>query len=211
VLVHIHKPLLDGFHDEPHGKYKPPGLKPPYDWACDGMSAYDANMDYWFNEHEDADVIWGWIAQYNKKKNTSDSTPIPDRKVVPVEKQVISLDYLFQYPKGDCSLPNKFIWKSHSDQHYNTPAEREQKPVLICPVSGNSATLHASNGKKIYTLERKGNYTDGRPLYRADDWGYQISEKARKLTGNPVCTLKVEGKTYGKVNPAWRQNEYRTE
>ena len=168
-------------------------------------------MLHWFNEHEDADVIWLWIAQYNRKKNTSDKTEIKDREVVPVEKQVISLDYLARYPKGNCELPNKFIWKSHADQHYNTPSPREQKPVLICPVNAQAATLHASNAKKVYTLQRKGNYTDGRPLYRADEWGYLIAEEARVLTGSSVCTLKINGVDYGRVNPAFRQNEYRVE
>lgn len=207
--------LLPGFPDEPHGKYNPSGLKPPYYWACDGMSAYDADMLHWLTEHAEADVIWLWIAQYNLKKNASDKTDISDRQVRPVEKQIISADYLIQHPKGNCKLRADSLWKSHADQHSNKPAPREQKPVLITPVSADSASLYASNGKKIYALERKGNFTDGRPLYRGPDrgslWGYEIAEKARKISGSSVVAVKILGINLGTVNPAWRQNDYRKE
>lgn len=198
--------ILPRWLNEVHGDYNPRDLRGvEYMWACDGMSIYDCDFARWMREHERAILKWAWIAQFNCKHKTTEKLPINQRKVRPVKKQFLSIGYMEAGKSPDTNLPAKFTWKSHSDQSNDRPRGREQKPVLICPVASEYADLINEKGRRVHRLFRNGNYHDGRPLYRASKWGYEIGQRyGRSLR------LRINGKIYGTIDPGFRQNEYRT-
>lgn len=201
--------LLPGFYNEIHGAWNPNTSGLLYDWGCDGTSAVDCDIQMFKERHKAAKIQWLWIPQYNCK-DTSEHTedPLPkQRKVKPTKQQIISVDYLCE-PKGSANLDSKWLYKSHADQQ-NDLEGREGKPLVICPVSADTVEAIASNNKKVCILPRAGNFSDGRPMYRAPIWGYEMQDKAVKLGGTKLVKLKIGGQSYGTVNPAFRQNFYR--
>jgi len=197
--------------NEIHGTWKP-NTKGMADhmWACDGLPAQDCNIqsfkDYW----NKALILWLWMQQYNCKKKVDETTPIPERKVKPILKQVVSIEYLIP-DKGATGLNPNSLAKSHADQHFNEPKGREQKPVIISKVDAEKIE-YTVEGKVAHTAKRTGNYTDGRPLYRAELWGFEIQEKAKKLGNQITDLIAVKGRKktkLGKVNPAFRENAWR--
>lgn len=200
--------LVKGYYNEIHGSFNPNNIPAPYDWACDGLSAVDCDIEIFKARHKQAKVIWMWIPQYNCKKRTHESTPINQRKVKPTKKQIISVDYLC-FEKAKADLNKKWLYKTHADQHYDKPAPREGKPVVICDQSANLIDMVAANGKVIHRIKRAGNFTDGRPLYRAGKWGYELQEKAAKVSGSKSVELKIGKKSYGFIDPAFRENAWR--
>lgn len=204
---------VDRLLNEIHGNWKPntTGMA-PFMWACDGLPAQDCNIQSFKNYWNRASIIWLWMQQYNCKTKVDETTPIPERKVKPIAKQVTSLEYLIP-DKGNTKLQNDSLEKSHADQHGSVPVGREQKPLIISPVDAEKIDYIASNGKLVHSLKRQGNYTDGRPIYRAEDWGFEIQEKAFTVSGNKIVdVVAVRGNKrtkLGKLNPAFRENAYR--
>lgn len=205
----------DRFKNEVHGTANPNmnGLG-AYNWACDGLHAVDCNIQALKDRHARASMIWLWVLQYNCKTSHLDPTPIPQRTVVPVGKQILSIDYLCS-PKGATNLESKTLYKSHADQHHNTPDPREQKPVVLSPFKIDTfLEVVDSKGTVIGKVNRAGTYPDGRGTYRSPVWGFELFNKAFQNTGSPLC--KLRGKkgnkvtNLGTVNPAFRENFYRT-
>jgi len=209
------KPDQFGFPvlNEIHGTWQPKmqGMA-PYMWACDGLPAQDCDIQKYKDIHSEAQIIWLWMQQYNCKKKVTDTTPIDQRGVKPIEKQVISLEYLIPN-KGATKFNAKSLYKTHADQHYDEPKGREQKPVIITEADATKLEFRASNGEVIAEAPRAGKYTDGRPLYRPTMWGFEIQDRATKLTGNPLVNIVAVRKdkriNLGVVNPAFRENAYR--
>lgn len=201
--------LLPGFCNEIHGSWDPNMSGLLYDWGCDGTSAADCDIETFKKRHAAAKIQWMWIPQYNCK-DTSEHTddPLPkQRKIKPEPKQIISVDYLCE-PKGNAALDGKWLYKSHADQEDNLDG-REAKPLIICLIDADEIRIITINGKYVCTFGRAGNYKDGRPLYRSPIWGYEIQDKAVKLGGSKLVKLMIASKSYGTVNPAFRQNFYR--
>ncbi len=199
--------------NEIHGTWNPNTLPfAEYMWACDGLPAQDCDIQKYKNRHVAATIIWLWMQQYNCKKKVDETTPISQRTVKPIEKQVTSLEYLFPI-KGGTKLVSGTLAKTHADQHGNKPIGREQKPVIISKVDAEKIEYISSTGKLIHTAKRTGNYTDGRPLYRAEIWGFEIQKKATDQGATVLTELvAVKGRRrtkLGNVNPAFRENEWR--
>jgi len=199
--------------NEFHGNWNPrtAGFA-PYMWACDGMPAQDCDIQYFKDLHQKALVLWLWMQQYNCKKKVDESTPIAERTVVPVKKQVISLEALIPN-KASVKFEKNSTYKSHADQHGNTPKGREQKPVIITPTEAERLDFIGANKKVIITAPRQGNFLDGRPMYRASEWGYEIENKAMKVSNSKVVeVVAVKGRkktSLGTISPAFRQNAFR--
>lgn len=199
--------------NEFHGNWNPKTAGfAPYMWACDGMPAQDCDIQYFKNLHINAGIIWLWMQQYNCKKKVDETTLIPQRKVVPVEKQVTSLEYLIPSKRG-VSFNKESIYKTHADQHGNTPKGREQKPVIITPVKADKLEFIGANGNLIITAPHTDIYEDGRQMYRMPIWGYEAQDIALKKGGSvKVSVIAVKGSKrtkLGTVNPPYRQNAYR--
>lgn len=200
--------LLPGVLNEVHGSHAKP--KGQYLYSFDGTSCVDADIEKFKKTHCNAERFYFWHPAFNGKLNVNDKTPRPKRKAWPTSELIDSIIYLHR-EIGDYGAPlsSKHIWKSHADRHETPPTSREYKPVFISPVDSKRIELVASNGQVVAVLPRKGNFTDGRPLYRADQYGYQLAEKARRIHGHPTVTVVANGKRVGYVNPAFRGGSFR--
>lgn len=168
-------------------------------YSFDGMPCVDADVEQFKARYQDNELFFFWTSQCNGRKNPSDPTPRPERKAWPTPDLLKSLVALSE-PRGATSLPRSWIWKSHADQHLTPPEPRALKPVLISPLKVERFQL-IYRGKVIATSDKAQPFEDGRWRYYWPDYGY-------KLCGAP-CTLSADGKSFGTVNPGFRQNDYR--
>ena len=204
--------IIKEYLNEVHGDYNPAALHKPgirYMWACDGMNLFDSDIEKWLRIHAKAELIWAWIPQFNCRKKTKEdggSPPPKQRKVKPVEKQFKAIQYM-EKGKGNASLPKGFLYKSNGDQGHDTAKGRDCKPVLLVPkkFSTREAYLIDKNGKKVLTLKRDRDFHDGRPLFRSPVWGYEVGQKS-----GDSLQLMIGGTVHGRVDPGFRENEYRT-
>jgi len=198
---------IDGINEIHGNKEKP--LSGAYNYSYDGQSSVDANVETDKNKYKDCDTFYLWIPQFNGRLTTEDKTPRDKRKAWPNSKQIDSVIYLSTPSQVDGKMPKGYIFKTHADQH-TTPAEpRASKPVLIAPVKASKAELICSNGQVVGTLNYFGSFTGGGYRYYLGEYGYIIAEKARRITGSPVCTLRINGKSICKVNAAFRSGSFR--
>lgn len=107
--------------------------------------------------------------------------------------------------KGSTSLPNGWIYKSHSES-YSFPLDRSDKPVLLTSVKANKAELRAKGN--VVSTALYSNFSHNRHLYRFPDWGFEVAENALKYKKTPTVGLYLDGKRYGKINPSFRDGEY---
>jgi hypothetical protein len=200
--------ILKHVINEVHGTHKKPS-NGGYNYSFDGLSSVDADAESIKRQYADAQTFYFWVPQFNLRKNTNDATPRPQRKAVPTGALIDSVIYLHR-DKGETKLDRKHLWKSHGDQHsVPVPEPRAHKPVFITPVDAKRIELVADNGQVVAVMPRAGKFTDGRPLYRLPEFGYQVAEKAVRIHGKPTVKLVANGKVIGIVNPAFRDGSYR--
>lgn len=186
--------------------------------SFDGLNQVDADIEKFKRVHVNAGTQYFWHPRMNGRWNMKDPTPRPQRKGWADSKLIDSLIYQVQ-SKGAVSLPKLWTSKSHAENHgpkNGKPDTKGDKLCIICPVKASSVDLVAANGQVVERLGYIGTY-DAKPKepvqryrYYSDEWGYQLADKAKRIQGgNPVVTVRVNGKSYGTVNPAFRENEYR--
>lgn len=213
TVLYVNTPLKDGalmsgVINEFHGHDTKPRTGGVIHFSYDGTNCFDADVEAYKKNYASADIHFFWFPQMNGRLKTEDKTPRPKRKAWPTSNEIDSAIYLHN-PKGGAALPSKWIWKSHSDRHQTPPESRAGKPVLITPVKGARVELVADNGQVVATARHSGRFTDGREMYRFSDFGFNLAEKAKRIQGHSVCKVRIGSKVYGRVNPAFRQNEYR--
>ena len=192
---------------EIHGS-KPNNPGTPYNWSSDGESAVDIDIESLKSKHASAETFYFWIPQFNLKKKAADSTPRPLRKAKPTGQGIDSVIYLATN-KGDVSLDRKHIWKSHADQHDVPPEPRALKPVFITPAKCPRIELVASNGQVVARSGLGSPFSGGGYRYYFDQFGYQISEKAKRIQGHAILKIKAGSKILGTINAAFRGGSYR--
>jgi hypothetical protein len=193
--------------NEVHGKAGAP--RGAYNYSFDGQSCLDADVEATKARHQRAGIFFFWAPQFNGRKNTNDDTPRPERKAYPTSQLIDSIIYLHR-ERGEVSLPDKHLWKSHADQHNApTPEPRALKPVYIHPIKADRVELVADNGQVVAVSGGARPFEDGRWRYYFPDFGYVMAEKARRIHGKPTCTVRVGGKVVGTVNPAYRAGVFR--
>lgn len=198
---------IDGIN-EIHGNAEKP-LSGSYNFSYDGQSAVDSNVEADKKKYANCDTFYLWIPQFNGRMTTNDKTPRDKRKAFPNSRQIDSVIFLSTNSEVDAKMPKDYLLKSHSDQH-TTPAEpRASKPVLIAPVKASKADLVCSNGQVVGSLNYFGSFTGGGFRYYLGEYGYLVAEKARRITGSPVCILRINGKNICKVNPGFRSGSFR--
>lgn len=80
---------------------------------------------------------------------------------------------------------------------------------MIAPIQTKQISIKARNGQVVGTMTYYGSYTDGRRRYYANDWGYLIADKAKRIQGDKLCEVWANGKKVGVINPAFRDGEFR--
>lgn len=190
-----------------------------YNFSYDGISAVDADIDADKLKYANCDLFFLWIPQMNGRRNSEDKTPRPQRKFFPDAKQLDSLIYIGNNLKGGTQFPAKWIGKSHADQHKMPREPRASKPVYITPPNfkPKSIELRADNGQLVGRLTYGGEFRDkatnkllGYRYYSASGFGYEMSEKAKRLQkGKAICSIYADGKFCGTCNPAFRDGTFR--
>lgn len=200
-------PIISGFLNETHGDYMPKGIA----WySADGQSSVDTDIEARKTKARQLGVThFGfWDANFNLKKEDRDPTKREDRQVKPQWHIYKALAYLAN-DKGETKLPPNWIYKTHAEQHNNPPSKREHKPLFICPIKDNFLDLVACNGKRVARFPRAGNFTDGRAIYRFDDaYGFQLAQKAKKISGCDVVTIRIGRTNRGAINPGFRHGNF---
>lgn len=186
--------------------------------STDGDNHYDIDAEAWRVNNEGALIrfVWGYRCNLREIPDPGQKVPAPgERTAAPSVEYIESLVRLL-YPKyaSGNSVRKPELYKTHSEddqeENPNTPDERrELRPVLISNHRAAFAEIIASNGTVIgkmprYPDEGSNRYYSGLPggigLY-----GYQIGEKALKVSGSEIVTLKVGNHTYPNINPAFRE------
>lgn len=193
--------LSTHYINEVHGDARVPSGR--YIFSYDGDDMLDSDIEGMKARHSRALLWFGWTANFNGKTESDDKTPREKRKAFPSPKLMQSVKYVIQKQKGATNLPSNWLWKSHAEDT-GTNDTRINKPVLIAPLRAGAAELLV-NGRVISTAAYYGTYVDGRHRYYFREWGFESAEKA----GNKPVDLRVGGRIYAKVNPAFRDGSYR--
>lgn len=185
------------------------------DFSFDGTGAFDADVEAFKKKFSSSETFYFWYSGCNGRLNDADKTPRPKRKAWPTSRYIDSLIYL-STTRGIVNIPNDWICKSHSDRHTTPPEPRAGKPVVIAPDQGKWITFTTHSGQRIAKAERGAIFEEKRPgkpkryIYRIlDDWGYLLSEKAKRISGNPVVQIRVGNKVVGLLNLAFRGGTFR--
>ena len=201
--------------NEYHGADKKPrGGR--YAFSFDGTNCVDANVEAYKKAYKDAEYFMFWNCQMNGKKKQEEKSNRKDRRAYPISRQIDSWIYLHN-DKGKTSLPRGWIFKSHADQHTDKPTGKDQMPIIITTpdVKPPFLELQADNGQVISRSSSPQPFNDkltGKLLgwrYYFTDWGYLLAEKAIRIQGDPVCSLVSGNKSYGLINPAFRDGKWR--
>lgn len=199
--------LSTRFKNEVHGTHGRPSGH--YNYSFDGTPCVDANVQTMKGSHLKADVFFFWTSQFNGRKNPNDKTPRPQRKAWPVPDLIDSVIYLHR-EAGKVSLPKRYLWKSHADQHEApVPEPRALKPVFIIPPKVRRVELLARNGQVVAVSGSAQPFADGRWRYYFGQYGYQLAEKARRIQGDAIVSVVLDGKVVGQLNPAFRAGDFR--
>jgi hypothetical protein len=184
------------FINEVHGvkKEPPPGS---YIFSYDGSEILDSNVEAIKQKHANALIWFGWTANFNGHAEAKAKGSKNETHVWPTAKLMKSVIYVMQHPKGGTQLPKNWGWRARDPQ--------TNKPVLISPVKAASAELVNALGHPIVKAPYKAVSGSGRHRYDFPEWGF---ESAAKAGGIPV-DLRVGGKVYGKINPAFCDGDFK--
>ena len=166
-------------------------------------------------KHSQAEEFSDWCYGLNLKVNDKDTTPRPNRIHRPGKRDFESLVFFHQVEKGTHNdMPKDWLYKSCADRHApNDKDPRACTPVIIAPPNGKQIVCKMENGKKLFSFSNKGKYEDNkRFIYRPatfKKWGFQYAKQALQKTGKPLCTLFLDGKKVGRINPGYRDGQYR--
>jgi hypothetical protein len=219
-VEYVHSPLLKmggkvlvGVINEVHGDDNRI-VSNRLDFSFDGTGAFDSDVETYKKKFSKAETFYLWYSGMNGRLNDNDKTPRPQRKAWPTARYLDSLSYL-STDRGKVSVPKDWILKSHADRHTTPPEPRAGKPVIIAPDVGNTIECLSSKNQKICTATKGPLYKENRPgkpkryIYRIDDWGYLLAEKAKRISGSPRVKLRVKGKSVGIGHLAFRGGTFR--
>jgi hypothetical protein len=209
-LTIVNSPLtgdkFEGVVNEIHISLSP--IRGVYNFSFDGLACVDADVEKFKRAHLNALTFFFWEPRFNGRWESENEPPIDQRKGYPDSRLIDSVIYL-SHLKGATSLPQKWIYKSHAENK-GTGDPRAEKPAIISPIKANQVELVAANGQVIEALRYYGTYEGGGFRYYSDEWGYQLADKAKRIqNGNPIVRVRAEGKVFGTVNPAFRENDWR--
>lgn len=210
---------VPGMLNEQHLQARPKGQKPNDSlmiYCFDGVNAFDADFQGSFHSSgwKKAHMRSVWIASFNRRLNTNDTTQRPKRTHKPVEKDYRSLDYMINNESAGSNLKKNELYKSHADRHAPGKADkRAGVPVFIIPQKGKKLIIKDSTGAKVFTCNYDKRYKDKvRHVYRpvTRDWGFEYCLKLLKQGKPTKCSLYVDNKKIGDLDPAYRAGDFRT-
>lgn len=193
------------YKNEIHGNHsKPVGA---YNYSFDGTNAVDSDVEAFKRQHNGSQVFFFWHPRLNLKWSMKDTTPRPARKAKPSSELIDSLIYLHT-AKGTTSVPKRWLVKSHAEKHGEGDLKGD-KLLIISPIRARAIELKTRNGQTVDTLRYYGTFEGGGFRYYSAQWGYQVAHKARRIQGDPLCEIWINGKRVGGTNPGFRDPTFR--
>lgn len=190
----------------------------------DGTNHYDIDAQRWYDQNQDALMIVVWGYRQNLREIPDPGQPVPkpnQRTAAPSIEYNRSLVRLLS-PKDtvNTDIKKPEFYKSHAEddqeQNPSTPDDpRENKPCFASKQKADKAIILAANGKEIGVFKRFGSPISGCWRYYAGTpggirmYGYEIAEKAVKVSGSEIVSIKVGKKIYKNINPAFREGYFR--
>lgn len=167
------------------------------DFSFDGANCVDKNVTEFKRKFRHCETFYFWALRFNGKWNAKDTTPRPERKGWPDTEFIRSVIALAK-EKGNTSLPPKWIYKSHAENH-GIKDPRAEKPVFIIPEKPDEIVLKTTDGKTITKLKYFGPF-ENLNRYYASKMGFRYPSPLEVWVG---------GKRHGVINPAFRDGVYR--
>lgn len=169
-------------------------------FSYDGVHAADSNIEDVRTKalNLKARVFFFWVLQFNQKKNRSDTTPRPLRKVKPNKEMIEAVAY-WKTPRSIDTLSKSWQYKSWSEQHLDVDP-RANKPVILGPSSG---TVYAKSSTGQYSFTPSGvDPHSGDYVFRLlNKYGYQIGGVERKVK------VFVNGQSIGQIDSGYRSSK----
>lgn len=204
---HDCRTIIDEVINEFHGKEKKPRKCKQHQFSFDGTPCEDSDVESYKAVYKETQIFFLWSPRFNGRWEDNDTTPRPQRGGWPDPNHIDSIIYVASH-RGQCSLKANHLYKSHSENKGNGDP-RAEKPVYICPVRARAVELVARNGQVVDTLRYYGTFSDGRFRYYSQNWGYQIAEKCKRIQGDPLTQVRINGKLFGTINAGFRFGGFR--
>lgn len=178
-------------------------------FSYDGNNAVDDDIMKTKNKMKKAEIFFLWHPAMNGRLKVDDDTPRPQRRSWPTPQLIESLIYLQSDSGKGITIPQGWIWKSHADRNKTPPEDRAYKPVLLAPIKADTIELVTKDGRVIARSGKPLQFVDGRWRYYFSEYGYKLTQRSMRLQKDQVCLIRINGKIYGKINPAFRAGSFR--
>lgn len=218
VLTPMNGPILTDVIKEVHGIHAKAkvGELASYDGGGSKGAGFDEEIaaDVWMKNNERADICFCWSPLYNcaESKNT---LPPNQRTASPSGKYIKAMNRLM-LPKGEppkgkqLEAPN--LYKLFGEDQAG-PNTRDNRPLAIVRSTWKQAFIETINGERIATLGlygRNGDFPGKMSRFYSGwkggtgEWGYEIAQKALKLSGTEWCWLRYAERGVRLIHPAFR-------
>lgn len=176
-------------------------------FSFDGKDCIDADVTKIKKIARSSELFFFWTWAYNGKFGDKDKRERKKRTSWASAKKIQSITEYFS-KKGKTELPKGWTYKTHSES-YDPPIARSDKPVWLISTKADYIELKAKR-KRVYIFFYDGYSTHQKKhLYRGEDWGFEISEKIRKIKKRANVNVFVNGKKKGRIHPSFRDGSYR--
>ena len=169
-------------------------------FSFDGSACVDSNVTEIKKRFKDAEIFFFWEPRFNGRWEVTDKTLRPNRTGWPDAKLIKSVALLAGEMEG-ASLPEKWLYKSHAENHGKGDSKAE-KAMFICPERTSSIDLFISGTRiKLNSLRYYGPFSGGGFRYYSSKWGFEI--------GTELVDVRIGDRLVGRINPVFRFGNFR--
>lgn len=197
--------------------------------SYDGTNAYDSNVEGWKQRNAGAyQLFWGY--RFNLREINDEGQPVPppsQRTAAPSLQYIQSVQRLGEYqglPMNPVFQARPIaapeLYKSHAeDDQESGPLDpddpRENRPCLILKTQAQEIKIVTWDNKEIGKFKYGGTFGSNMKRFYAGSpggvglYGYQIGNKAKKVSGSEFVWFKSGNSYHGPVHPAFRAGYFR--
>lgn len=166
----------------------------------------DANIPALLDRYKTAKHIRLWNFRYNGKFGHKDKTPLNQRKYFPDENYLRGHNAMMKAREGAITWGKDILYKPFADDHGQ--GGKDNKAMVILKANKPFVTAYDSKGIAIARLNRVLPDHTGEPKgarYYANEYAYQLADKAKKNTGSRLIRIENSPLTDGDL----RSNNFR--
>jgi hypothetical protein len=188
--------------------------------STDGVGAAQINMTEFHTNYADTVIRFLWAARFNFRDA---ETPTPE----PVDRTAIPTKELFQavvrlaegitvkaptptFKGRVVAIKEPLLWKAWCEDFHGAD-NRKLKPMFACPSSTQLLSIVTYTGKEVCKIKKYGNLGSMKRYYTGlvnSLWGYEIGEKAERMSGSEWVWVRDGNTYYGPINPAFRRGYF---